>query len=645
MKLKIVAQSVSISIAIFSVLAFITGVWGWQQLERPYRINQEYHQYKNLINTDIYIRLEQYLGSGDASLLKQAEQALIELSNNKLLWLSADENVRLQQAIKSSGASIQRVREAGKLSASPEALLVRNEQDRSADISSMVRYTQQSDIGATDKMHYLKILSQLSTNLHKLSYLRSRYVQTHTEVMKKNLQFQNEKLSQLSEELRELPELAVFSTPDAESFYDEVINLSQQSIDSFISLTHRYPKELSNTEAMLSRITQSRKGLKASLDALKAEIEQYAGRIDSIRDDIASQVKWVVLLLVSIMFLLIVVSFILQSLTIKFLSQLVPFFNSMSKGKFNETIGCRVKFYEIETVKQTGIHLQKYLKDMIYQLQQQAQTLLNSSREFREISVHASQLAQMQSEKTEITAESIRQLSLSFHEVAHNAASASTSAHEANSFTQQANKQLERANEKIHQLSSDILSQAELMQQLDQDSRAIDTVLDVIKGVAEQTNLLALNAAIEAARAGEQGRGFAVVADEVRQLAQRTAQSTEEIHTIIANLSNTTKQATLVVQAQSREAIDCVENTQQAQNALKPVVLAVDTITDYNSGIASATEQQSVTAEGVARSTSEIREYATNVSHNMAMVQGASENLNQVSEALNQLVARLKTGG
>ncbi|NOX10138.1 MAG: methyl-accepting chemotaxis protein [Gammaproteobacteria bacterium] len=643
MKLKVVTQLVSLLIIVFTALSIIVGFWGWRQMDRPYQIYQDFYDFKGIINTDVYIKLEQYLGSGDAGLLQAVDNTLKVLSQRQLTWLSDEDNDKIQAAIAVVGNNVYQVREAGKLAANPEALLSQNERERVGDVSSLLAYVDQSSVSLQIKAAYLGLLTRLGTGLQQLGYLRQRYIQTSDDALRENLVLANTALAELAQQLYALPGLGLIQAPDEYDFDAESVDLGQEAIDSLDSLTRRYLKELSNTQGMQVRIMHSRKSLKGSIDNLALVFGQYAGHIDLIKASITQQVGWWILISVGIIVLLLVLSFVLQKKTLSFLSQLVPFFVSMAQGRFDERIECQDKFYEIEAVKQAGIHLQHYLEDMIGQLEQEAEQILQSGRKVQGVSDQAFHFAQLQNEKTEAVALSVNQLSESFTEVAHNAANASDSAQEANDAVREANDKLERATQKTDQLSSDILLLTDLMRRLEQDSSAIESVLDVIKGVADQTNLLALNAAIEAARAGEQGRGFAVVADEVRHLAQRTAQSTEEIQTIILNLAITAKEATTAVELQSNAAIDCVDHNQQAQTALKPVVTAVETISNYNMGIASATEQQSVTAEEVARSTGEIQQHANEVIQNMRQVQDASDGLNNVSQALNQLVNRLKS--
>ncbi|OJF70451.1 chemotaxis protein [Alteromonas sp. V450] len=192
--------------------------------------------------------------------------------------------------------------------------------------------------------------------------------------------------------------------------------------------------------------------------------------------------------------------------------------------------------------------------------------------------------------------------------VAHSAAQAASDANEATSAASEGRQIVQQTVTSIQQLADNVRETADVIARLEADSNKVGSVLDVIKGIAEQTNLLALNAAIEAARAGEQGRGFAVVADEVRTLASRTQQSTEEIQSTIEQLQNAAHSAVEVMARGTEQASNSVETANKAGSSLETITSTIGRINQMNEQIAHNTEDQRTVAVDIVRHVDEIHE-------------------------------------
>jgi methyl-accepting chemotaxis protein len=247
-----------------------------------------------------------------------------------------------------------------------------------------------------------------------------------------------------------------------------------------------------------------------------------------------------------------------------------------------------------------------------------------------------------QREQTGQVATAITQMTATVQEVASNANSAAESAQQADQNARTGQSVVSDTINSIKALASEIETGANVIHELEKDAEAIGSVLDVIRGIAEQTNLLALNAAIEAARAGEQGRGFAVVADEVRTLASRTQESTTEIQEMINSLQAQARAAVKAITQGQDKTRTSVDNASNAGEALNAIADSVTTITDMNIQIASASEQQSTVAEEINMNVVNISEVADENASASEQLANSSKDLARLTEDLRGLVSQFK---
>ena len=384
--------------------------------------------------------------------------------------------------------------------------------------------------------------------------------------------------------------------------------------------------------------------LLGSLQKMGAEgdkkVEDYKAGLESVKTFSFSVL--IITVVIGVVLAILAFLMILASV-IKPIRQIAARFMEIAEGEGDLTVTLSEKGDDEITAVSRGFNL------FVAKTRQTIQDVMGASRQIND-SVHelsavnsqTSKTVERQQQETDQVATAMNEMVATVQEVARNVSDAAQAANQANEESSHGQETVNAAIGKIEQLAREVQQAAEVLQRVEADSQKVGTVLDVIKDIAEQTNLLALNAAIEAARAGEQGRGFAVVADEVRTLAGRTQQSTEEIQTMIESLQSGTREAVDVMERGRLMTDETVEQANKAGEALQTITTAVGTITNMTAQVASAAEEQNAVAEEVNSSVVNISNLANETSEGTQHSNSAAEQLARLADQLQQAVSRFR---
>ncbi len=284
--------------------------------------------------------------------------------------------------------------------------------------------------------------------------------------------------------------------------------------------------------------------------------------------------------------------------------------------------------------------MQTNLRKTIEQIAGSATQLGAAAEELSTVTQEASRGLQQQNNEIEQAATAVNEMTAAVEEVARNAVSTSEASNQSTQAAREGRDRVVETVDAIQTMTHDVQNTALMIEGLAAQGRDIGKVLDVIRAIAEQTNLLALNAAIEAARAGEAGRGFAVVADEVRALAHRTAQSTQEIEKMVAGIQNGTGEAVSSMQQSNQRTQSTLEMARAAGIALEQITQSIQLINERNLVIASASEEQAQVSREVDRNLVNIRDLATQSAAGANQTSAATHELSRLAVDLNAMVAR-----
>ena len=404
-------------------------------------------------------------------------------------------------------------------------------------------------------------------------------------------------------------------------------------------------------KAYLAAVSQFRDSQVASAAALKAMAEQGDLLFDRskkltasqtiIRDADAAQAKFLLMLATALALVFgIVAAWAITRQIVIPLSQTLKVAERVAAGDLTHDLVSQ-RQDELGQLQRAMQSMTMGLRDLIGGISDGVTQIASAAEELSAVTEQTSAGVNSQKVETDQVATAMNEMAATVQEVARNAEEASEAAVAADQQAREGDRVVGEAIAQIERLAGEVGNSTEAMGHLKRESDKIGSVLDVIKSVAQQTNLLALNAAIEAARAGEAGRGFAVVADEVRSLAQRTAASIIEINQIIQAVQTGAVDAAEAIVSGQSCSDESVEKVTQAGAMLSHITQAVEAIRDMNRQIATAAEEQTSVAEDISRNITQITTVATANLDNVQRTEAASHNLRGLSAELNEVTARL----
>ncbi|WP_324768951.1 methyl-accepting chemotaxis protein [Pokkaliibacter plantistimulans] len=351
---------------------------------------------------------------------------------------------------------------------------------------------------------------------------------------------------------------------------------------------------------------------------------------------------WILILVLAIMAVVVAIIAVVTIRSIKGpLQEAVEIAKHIASGDLNNSINAAGRD-ELAILLSALKSMQDALRSIVSKLQHTSHQLADNSADIDSATAHTLQGLTHQNDQIQQAATAVNELTAAIEDVANNATSTSEASQASARAVDQGKRLVSQTMNEINSLTRDIDSTSQNITALADKAANISKVLDVIRAVSEQTNLLALNAAIEAARAGEQGRGFAVVADEVRSLAQRTQDSAHEIEVMIAEVQSGARQAVTSMESSTRRAQTTLQVSQEADSALEVIMQSVSEINDRNLLIASAAEQQATVAKEVDMNLVSIRDIAEQSTESGQATSTAVVKLVELSDSLNREIATFR---
>ena len=643
MRLKLLTNLNTLLLVTVCVALAATLWWSQRALQQPVQLMERYLTLSQQFQREVADNIQAYLASGNAVQHSTATQAIdaFKQALDQLPPQLADElRPSLEQLREFSGNQLLA---AGKLAGDPQGLLLQAEREMLAAMEQLTQYADSADMPAASA--YRKPLREAGSRLLKLVHARERFISQGRSELLGDVERELKALGQQVSALDSLPLLGVQEADSSASIgFAALLGLDegqqeQQAQDRGIdlkrelsTLVRRYPNELQRTRELVEqrqqlaqttseRVTQVQQALAGLEPLVRAEYARIQGEVRLIQG-----------LMIGLILLIALVIDRIQRRLSRVLGHLVPALSKWAHGDFAEAITINSRTRELSDIEDSLNHLRRYLVELVASIRGHAEQVAGSSRTLAELSGGLHSGAERQAGDTALIRDALGELEATIGQVAQDASQTADASRDADRALVQGQQVIGQSLEGLHALVTEVQGNAQAIERLADETATIGSVLTVIRGIAEQTNLLALNAAIEAARAGEAGRGFAVVADEVRSLSQRTGSATAEIQDVIGRLQQAAHQSVQAMRAQVEHAEQTAGKAEAADGALDEIVSAIRTIASMAERIAEATAQQS-------DSVSEIRE------HGERIHQLGDDNLQRIGQGRDQGEQLMQLGG
>jgi methyl-accepting chemotaxis protein len=616
--------------------------WSERALQRPYQLMDRYLGLSQRFEHQVAASVQDYLAGGNALRHSAAVQALDQLTTD-VAALPSQFADRLRPSLEELGRfTATDLLAAGKLAGDPQGLLLQAEREMAGVLTQLHHYASQSSRAAANQ--YQTPLFEASRQLLRLSHARGKLVSSGQDELAIEVEQALRALGKEADLLDALPLLDVTSEQrSGASAFAALLDLDEQQEQTsedqgialkrdLLGLIKRYPAELQRTRELI----RQRSGLMASSEQKIAALQQALAELEPViraeHGRIQLEVRLIQGTIIALILLIALAIDRLQRQLTRSLGQLAPALSAWAQGDFGEAAQLKSKTPEIIEMAASLNQLRSYLLMLVGTLRQHAQEVNHSSHSLAQMSSDLHLGASRQTGDTAQIRDSLGELEATIQDVASGASRTAEASRAAGQAVSHGKQVISQSLTDLQGLVDEVQHNAQAIERLADETNVIGKVLIVIRSIAEQTNLLALNAAIEAARAGEQGRGFAVVADEVRTLALRTSGATEEIQLLIGSLQKAAHQSVEAMRVQVNHAEATAELAETADLALNQIVTTISTIEHMAEQIASATAQQS-------DAVSEIRE------HSEGIHQLGDSNLAHISRGREQSEQMLRLAG